>query len=280
MIRTLLVALLCALPLAPEAQTVPLPPAPTVEPPAPGEHMPVIWSDPLYYERHTQPALPEAPVVGDLVSKFGADPESLSTPERTSIFRIAVEMPNVVADTGGDPEEIQNYYLDELVREHIDRLSASQLYALFDRSHRRSDRARAEEYFGKALCKAASDSVRADFYYSRAASGAGDRDSLYAIALQYVPSHGPTGFAMAREVARGIGRPSTLEERAAYWCLADHFREVAASGDPRVAELARRTAERYERAGPSRDEYFFRDPIPGATIRASSGTISCTTRVR
>jgi hypothetical protein len=71
-----------------------------------------------------------------------------------------------------------------------------------------------------------------------------------------------------------------VDGRAAYWCLADRFNRVAATGDPRVASAARRTAAGYNRAGPSREDYFFKGWSPGQTIRASAGSVSCTTRVR
>ncbi|MEM6326440.1 MAG: hypothetical protein AAF791_04915, partial [Bacteroidota bacterium] len=69
--------------------------------------------------------------------------------------------------------------------------------------------------------------------------------------------------------------------RAAYWCLADAFREVAASGDPRVTANARRAVQGYERAAPTREQYIFStDWTPGTVIQARSGGVTCTTRVR
>ena len=226
----------------------------------------------------SQGVTPDA--VADLVAKYQADPQSLTESERRTIFGTANQLPDLITEAGGDPDAIQDTYFDEIVAGSIDQLSASQLYALFRRSYRRGDRTQAEDYFNQAIAKAANNAQRADFYYSRAAAGAGNKSSLYAQALSYQPNHGPTLFAQARDYASGIGRPGSVDGRAAYWCLADRFSNVAATGDPRVASAARRTAAGYNRAGPSRDDYFFKGWSPGQSIRASSGSVSCTTRVR
>ncbi len=57
-------------------------------------------------------------------------------------------------------------------------------------------------------------------------------------------------------IGDAVGRPSTLEGRFAYWCLADLYRKVAAETSGNVATGAARAADGYERAGPSREQYF------------------------
>lgn len=233
----------------------------------------------------TPPADPAQTATPDLIAtllgKYNTDPQSLNENERRQLFAAANQLPDAVEEAGGDPEAIQDTYFDDIVGSlPPDRLSASQFYALFRRSWRRGDRSQAEEYFNQAIAKAANNAQRADFYYARAVSGLGSRGSLLQQALSYQPQHGPSLYAQAQDYASGIGRPSSVDGRAAYWCLADRFNRVAASGDPRVASRARQAAAGYNRAGPRREDYFFKGWSPGQTISASSGSVSCSTRVR
>ncbi|MEM1056369.1 MAG: hypothetical protein AAGI52_12660 [Bacteroidota bacterium] len=229
----------------------------------------------------SQTATPE--LIASLVTKYNTDPESLDDTERRQIFAAANQLPEQVTEAGGDTEAIQDAYFDDIVgallEQDPDRLSASQFYALFRRSWRRGDRAQAEEYFNQAIAKA-NAAQSADFYYARASAGLGSRGSLLQQALSFQPSHGPTLYAQAQAYANSAGRPSSVDGRAAFWCVADRFNRVAASGDPRVASIARRAAAQYNRSGPSREDYFFKGWTPGQSIRASSGGVSCTTRVR
>ncbi|HIG74494.1 MAG TPA: hypothetical protein EYQ24_07940 [Bacteroidetes bacterium] len=222
--------------------------------------------------------------IGELVAMYQTDPQSLSDEEKQLLFAASNQLPEIVTEAGGEPEAIQDTYFDfvvgRILEQNPDRLDASQYYALFRRSWRRGDRDQAESYFNEAITKAANDGQRADFYYARASAGLGSSGSLLQRALSYQPNHGPSLFLQARNYASSIGRPSSVEGRAAYWCLADRFNRVAASGDPRVASLARRTAAQYNRAGPTREQYFFLGWTPGQTIRASAGGVSCSTRVR
>ncbi|MEM6327016.1 MAG: hypothetical protein AAF791_07860 [Bacteroidota bacterium] len=229
-----------------------------------------------------QAATPD--LVASLITKFDADPQSLDDTERRQLFAASNQLPDLVEENGGNPEAIQDAYFDDIVgallEQNPDALSASQFYALFRRSWRRDNREQAEEYFNQAIAKAETNAQRADFYYARAAGGLGSRSSLLQQALSYQPQHGPSLYAQAQAYASGVGRPSSPEGRAAFWCLADRFNRVAASGDPRVASRARRAAAGYNRAGPAREDYFFKGWSPGQSIRASSGSVSCTTRVR
>lgn len=156
--------------------------------------------------------------------------------------------------------------------------SSEQWRDAFDLVRREEDAALAEQHFALALEAAGTDHLRADLLYSRAASGGAD--SLYALALRHQPDHGPTVYSLAQRHARGLGRPDSLTARAAYWCLADRFHEVAATGDPRVERAALRTAAAYERAAPSPEDYASNGWRRGQVIHVASGEVSCTTRVR
>ena len=146
------------------------------------------------------------------------------------------------------------------------------LYALSVRARREGDTARANELFNRAIENAESNAQRADFYYS---NGNYDR------ALQVFPSHGPSLYRRAGLIGDAVGRPTSLRGRFAYWCLADIYRNVAAQTSGSTAAAARRAAAGYERAGPSREQYFLEGFQPGQSVSASLGAYgSCTTRVR
>jgi hypothetical protein len=159
-------------------------------------------------------------------------------------------------------------------------LTATQRLAFAIRVYRRGDAQRAAYYSDQALETASDDAQRADFVYSLAARGHADADSLYRRALDYQPNHGPARFALARLFAAGIGQPRSVDERAAYWCLADRFREVAASGDTRVTTAAEQAAKSYERAGPSREDYSILGWTRSQSVELTSGVVSCSTIVR
>lgn len=146
------------------------------------------------------------------------------------------------------------------------------LYALSVRARREGDAARSNELFERAIANAESNAQRADFYYSR-----GD----YTRALQVFPSHGPSLYRRAGLIGQAVGRQSSLRGRFAYWCLADIYRNVAAQTSGNTAAQARRAAAQYERAGPTREQYFLEGFRPGESVSASLGAYgSCTTRVR
>ncbi|MGB3541640.1 tetratricopeptide repeat protein [Rubrivirga sp.] len=146
------------------------------------------------------------------------------------------------------------------------------LYALSVRARRSGDTARANDLFSRAIANAESNAQRADFYYS---AGQYDR------ALQVFPSHGPSLYRRAGLIGQSVGRPSGLRGRFAYWCLADIYRNVAAQTSGNIAAQARRAAAQYERAGPTREQYFLEGFQPGQSVSSSLGAYgSCTTRVR
>ena len=150
------------------------------------------------------------------------------------------------------------------------------LAALAFQAYREGDTARGDGLFQRAIENAESNLQRADFYYARGRSGDANN------ALRVYPSHGPSLYQRAVNIGQAIGRPTSLTGRFAYWCVADEFRNVAArTTDSRIAGLARTAAARYERSGPSREQYFLAGYQPGQTVSASLGAYgSCSTRVR
>ncbi len=83
-------------------------------------------------------------------------------------------------------------------------------------------------------------------------------------------------------VALAVGQPTSLIGRFAYWCLADEYHNVAERvADDRLAQNARRAAQRYEEAAPRREEFepggFQRGQTVWASLRAYG---SCSTVVR
>lgn len=191
------------------------------------------------------------------------------------LIGLAARQPDLVREAGGDPDGIVDDLLDCVAEPD----TAAQAFALFVRSWNRGDRVRAEAYFQTALDLAETSRERADLCYARVARDMGEQCTRRA--LDDAPAHGPLLYLQASRLASAIGEPVRAHARAAYWCLADEFSRVAATGDPRVADTARRQAQEYERAAPTREQYIFEtDWRPGDTIQARSGGVSCTTRVR
>lgn len=80
--------------------------------------------------------------------------------------------------------------------------------------------------------------------------------------------------------AERVGRPSSVQGRINYWCLADQYRQLGATtGDEAVAQGARGAASQYERSGPTREQIFFElnaGPGDGVACSITGGS----TRVR
>ena len=155
------------------------------------------------------------------------------------------------------------------------------LYALALQAYGDGERTRGNGLFDRAIANAQSNAQRADFFYSRGVSAYGGA-SDFTRALEYFPNHGPSLYRRAGLIANAVGRPGSTRGRFAYWCLADLYRNVAASSsDSRISGAARRAAAQYDRAGPSREQYFLEGFQPGQSVTASLGAYgSCTTRVR
>ena len=209
-----------------------------------------------------------------LVAKYESEGVgALSEREREQLFGASVRYEELVEEAGGDPGAIVNALLPFFI-DRVD--NPNTLIGLAVRACRDGNRSQATTYFENALSKASGNGQRADFAYAMAARGCGSYDRV----LQYDPGHGPTLYRQISNRASSIGRPSSVEGRAAYWCIADQFSRLAASGDSRIASQARRAASQYNRAGPSSQDYFFKGWTRGQSIRASSGGVSCTTTVR
>ena len=196
------------------------------------------------------------------------------------LFSASRTLPDAVREAGGDPQAILDALLDCVVDERTE-LTAENRFALAIRSWRRGDAALAEERFEQAIRDAESNRQRARFAYRRARLGYGDAEVLYRQTVAYDPAHAGARFALAGLKAQRIGQPQGARQRAVYWCLADDFSAVAGLGDVAVSDLARRQARTYEEAAPRREEYIFStDWRPGDTVRVTSGSVTCTTRVR
>jgi tetratricopeptide (TPR) repeat protein len=189
------------------------------------------------------------------------------------LLATAQRQPERIEALGSDPEDVTSQItrLPE-IEAAVD--NPRTLYALAVRAYREGDRTRGNGLFDRAIANASSNAQRADFYYSRGAGSYGSA-SDFTRALEYFPSHGPSLY-------RRGGPGGTPRGPFAYWCLADIYRNVAAaSTDGRITSASRRAAAQYERAGPTREQYFLDGFRPGDSVTASLGAYgSCTTRVR
>ena len=200
---------------------------------------------------------------------------TISDDDALTLLAVILQQPDRLEDLGEDVAALRTQVLRlEAVTNRVD--DPRTLAALAFQAYREGDTSRGNSLFERAIQNADSNLQRADFYYSRGRSG--DIRS----ALRVFPSHGPSLYALAGQKANAVGRPSSLTGRFAYWCLADEYRSVAAqTTDSRIASVARTAAARYERAAPTREQYFLAGYQPGQTVTASLGAFgSCSTRVR
>lgn len=214
-------------------------------------------------------------LVADLRAGTIADNDALS------LLAVVLQQPERIEDLNEDIAQIRSSLLRlPVITNQVD--NPRTLVALAFQNFRDGNTAEGNRLFDRALENAASNAQRADFLYSRATAGFGNTSQLINRALQVYPQHGPSLYRRAGLIADAVGRPSTLRGRFAYWCLADEYRQVAAvASDSRIASAARRAAAQYDRAGPSREQYFLEGFQPGQTVTASLGAYgSCTTRVR
>lgn len=155
--------------------------------------------------------------------------------------------------------------------------------ALAFREFRDGNEGAGDSLFAVALNLASSDQERANFYYARARAGHGDPSEMLDRSLAIDPAHGPSLYARAQNLARRVGRvPETAPERAAYWCAADAFADVARQArDTDIASRAVLAATRYERAAPDADMIAAAGWRHGQriTVDLRDGT-TCTTTVR
>ncbi|MEM1116046.1 MAG: hypothetical protein AAF845_04935 [Bacteroidota bacterium] len=200
---------------------------------------------------------------------------TISDDDALVLLAVILQQPDRLEALGEDVAALRTDVLRlEAVTSRVE--DPNTLAALAFQAYREGDTARGNGLFDRAIENAESNAQRADFYYSRRQSG--DINN----ALRVFPSHGPSLYQRAVNIGNAIGRPTTLRGRFAYWCVADEFRNVAArTTDSRIARTARTAAARYERSGPSREQYFLAGFQPGQTVSASLGAYGrCSTRVR
>ena len=175
-------------------------------------------------------------------------------------------------------------------REVTDRIdNPNTLLGLAFRAYRRSDTAppdtillgRADSLFQRAIAHATDGVQRARFYAARAQRGYGDTASLIAACLAEDPTNGYCLFRRAGFVGDTVGRPTTVEGRAAYWCLADRYATVAELSDNlQIAASSRRAACQYQRAAPTARETSEQGWRIGERVSAPLGDGTCRTTVR
>ncbi|WP_412063269.1 hypothetical protein [Rubrivirga sp. IMCC45206] len=196
------------------------------------------------------------------------------------LLSVVLQQPERLEALGEDVAELRSALLRlPCITDQVD--NPRTLFALALQNYRDGNSGEGSRLFDRAIANAQSNAQRADFFYSRGVSPYGGA-SDFNRALEYFPSHGPSLYRRAGLIANSVGRPSSLRGRFAYWCLADIYRNVAAStNDSRIASASRRAAAQYERAGPSREQYFLEGYSPGQSVSSSLGAYgSCTTRVR
>ncbi|MFN3596271.1 MAG: hypothetical protein ACK41D_03265 [Rubricoccaceae bacterium] len=216
--------------------------------------------------------------VAALIDRYTAvGARGLSDDEARLLLSYAYQQPEVVDERGGDAGAIVDALVPRFTATTTD---PAILFALSERARRQGNAAEADNFFNRAI-QNASNAQRADFYYARAARASGSAAyNLAGQALQYNSAHGPSLYLRASIVGQSIPRGGSVQQRAAYWCVADMFRRAAATGDPRIQSAANRAAAQYAAAGPSRDQYFFLGWRPGQTISTSTPYGGCTTTVR
>lgn len=203
----------------------------------------------------------------------------------------------MVAEGDRDPEiiregiaiafnEERDEDLDVLLPLYADQNPTPELVcAMASRAARDGRTDEAEQRLTQGISLSESNVQKRDCAYRVAASAqaGGNSGTAYRMAgqaLQFDSNHGRSLYLRASIVARTVSGGG-VQARAAYWCFADMFNRVAATGDPAVAGAARQAAAGYNRAAPSQQEYFFNPGWrPGQRVTASHGYGSCTTIVR
>lgn len=206
---------------------------------------------------------------------------TISDDDALTLLAVIIQQPERLEALGEDVAALRSEVLQlEAVTNQVN--NPRTLVALAFQRFRDGDTAQGNSLFERAIENAESAAQRADFYYARASAGYGNRSQLINQALRAYPAHGPSLYARAQNIAQAVGSPSSLTGRFAYWCVADEFRNVAArTTDSDIASRARTAAARYERAAPTREQYFLEGYQPGQTVRASLGAYgSCSTRIR
>ncbi|MEO0557005.1 MAG: hypothetical protein AAF170_02355 [Bacteroidota bacterium] len=180
-----------------------------------------------------------------------------------------------VDSAGGDADALRRSLLtDPVVTNNVD--NPRTLLALSFQAFGDGNTAEGDNLFNRALTNAPSNAARADYIYARSRRGYGGSCSQ---ALQYDRTHAPCLYENLNALGRRVGTQRSLTGRFNYWCLSDRYRQLAAStSNSQIASAARRAAAQYNRAGPTREQYFFEGYKPGQTV--SCGITGGSTRVR
>ena len=201
-----------------------------------------------------------------------------SCEQARQLLSVAIGTPERLIEADHNPAALQSSLLrNPCISDEIDDYRT--LIALAFQAFEAGETEDGNRLFDQALTQAPSNTVRADLYVLRAQRQYGDPDALVELALRYDPNHGPSRFTHLRRLAQQVGTQSTFEGRINYWCLADRFRQLAAStSNATIARNARALVPQYERSAPSIEEAFFNDLEPGDTVTCS--VTRSTTRVR
>ena len=207
---------------------------------------------------------------------------TLDTEQALSLLAVVIDQPERVEALGFEPLVVRSHLLGP---NHLGGHGSDEPRTPVARAfqaYREGDVSRGDSLFEHAIKTADSDRQRAYFLYSRASTGFGNPEVLIDSALAYDPTHGPSLYRRAGQGADRIGRPPTVEGRAAYWCLADEYRRVAeATDDERIAHAARTAASRYDAAAPTAGQAEAAGWRAGqtVTVEVADGE-TCTTAVR
>lgn len=241
------------------------------------DYVTFLRAEPVQVAADAPEAQPDT-AVRDLLARV--DNNTICGNGETILLATVIQQPERVEALGGNPATIQSRLLQcPQITQQVD--NPRTLLALSIQAYRDGNASRGADFFQRAIANAGSNADRANFHYTRYTVTRNASDLTEA--LRYNPTHGPSLITRASFTANAVGRPTDVRGRAAYWCLADLYRNVAASTtDSRIAAQARAAAAQYERAGPTREQYFLSEGWrPGQTITASLGSAgSCTTRVR
>ena len=196
--------------------------------------------------------------------------------QKLQLLGLVLQDAERVTEAGGDPDALRRGLLrDPVVTNQVD--NPRTLLALAFQAFADGNSGEGDRLFNRALTNAPSNAARADYLYARQSRDYGGGGC--SAALRYDPTHAPCRYSQLGALANSVGRPTSLTGRFNYWCLADRYRQLAAStNDSRIASAARRAAAGYDRAGPTREQYFFEGYKPGQTVSCSSTGGS--TRVR
>ncbi|GAB5535711.1 MAG: hypothetical protein Rubg2KO_19600 [Rubricoccaceae bacterium] len=233
------------------------------------------------YATYLKTPPPEGTLVGvddsaviDIITAFNDG--SATEQQKLQLLGLVLQDEARVDSAGGNPDALRRALLtDPVVTNNVD--NPRTLLALSFQAFTDGNSTEGENLFNRALTNAPSNAARADYLYARSAKGHGGGGCSQA--LRYSPTHAPCRYSNLNALGRQVGTQRSLTGRFNYWCLADRYRQLAASStDSRIASAARRAAGQYERSGPTREQYFFEGYKPGQTVSCS--VTGGSTRVR